>query len=326
MSVRPTSSCATERPCTCAPCEPTTGRRCAPSSSPSRRIRSGFASSGRSTWTGQRRGRSTSTMRIGSDWSWRAGNPRAIIAHAAYVRLDHERAEVAFLVADAWQGRGISTILLAHLAEVAEQHGISTLFAQVLPHNHRMIDVFRESGFPVELRSAPDALEVELPTSLSTAAVERFEERERIGAVAAVRSFLEPRSVAVIGASRRRGTIGGEILHNLLAAEFSGAVYAVNDKADVVQSLPAYRSVRRHSRRGRVGDRGGSRRAGGTSRARVRGRRRAQPARDLVGVRGDRCRGRRPPARAARGVPRRRDPDRRSQLPGRAQHVPATCG
>ncbi len=172
-----------------------------------------------------------------------SGNPRAIIAHAAYVRIDDERAEVAFLVADAWQGRGISTILLAHLAEVAEQHEISTFFAQVLPHNRRMIEVFRESGFPVKLRSSPDALEVELPTSLSDAAVERFEERERIGAVAAVRSFLEPCSVAVIGASRRRGTIGGEILHNLLAAEFCGAVYAVNDKADMVQSLPAYRSV-----------------------------------------------------------------------------------
>lgn len=172
-----------------------------------------------------------------------SGNPRAIIAHAVYVRIDPERAEVAFLVADAWQARGISTILLAHLAEVAEQHGISTLFAQVLPHNYRMIQVFRESGFPVKLRSAPETLEIELPTSLSAAAVERFEERERIGAVAAVRSFLEPSSVAVIGASRRRGTIGGEILHNLLAAGFSGAVYAVNNKADVVQSLPAYRSV-----------------------------------------------------------------------------------
>jgi acetyl coenzyme A synthetase (ADP forming)-like protein len=171
------------------------------------------------------------------------GNPSLIIAHAAYVRMDYERAEVAFLVADAWQGRGISTILLAHLAEVAEQHGFATLFAHVLPNNHRMIDVFRESGFPVKLRSTPDALEVELPTSLSEAAVERFEERERIGAIAAVRSFFEPKSVAVIGASRRRGTIGGELLHNLLAAEFEGAVYAVNDKADVVQSLPAYRSV-----------------------------------------------------------------------------------
>ena len=172
------------------------------------------------------------------------GDPSVIVAHAAYVRMDSQRVEVAFLVADAWQGRGISTILLAHLAEVAEQHGFSTLFAHVLPNNHRMIDVFRESGFPVKLQSMPDAVEVEMPASLSAAAIERFEERERIGAVAAVQSFLAPRSVAVIGASRRRGTVGGEILHNLLAGEFTGAVHAVNDKADVVQSLPAHRSVR----------------------------------------------------------------------------------
>ena len=172
-----------------------------------------------------------------------SGNPRAIIAHGAYVRIDYNRAEVAFLVADAWQGRGISTILLAHLAEVAEQHGLSTLFAQVLPNNYRMIQVFRESGFPVKIRSTPDVLEVELPASLSAEGVARFEERERIGAVAAVKSFLEPSSVAVIGASRKRSTIGGELLHNLLAAEFNGPVYAVNDKAAVVQSLPAYRSV-----------------------------------------------------------------------------------
>ena len=171
------------------------------------------------------------------------GRPYGIVAHAAYVRIDATRAEVAFLVADAWQGRGISTILLAHLAQVAERHGISTFVAEVLPHNHRMIDVFRQSGFPVELHSTPDALEIELPTSLSPGAVARFDERERIGAVAAVRSFLEPSSVAVIGASRQRGTIGGEILHNLLTAEFNGPVYAVNDKADVVQSLPAYPSV-----------------------------------------------------------------------------------
>ena len=162
------------------------------------------------------------------------GTPRRVIAHAAYVRLGPKpvhprrggngRAEVAFLVADAWQGRGISTILLAQLADVAQQHGIATFEAKVLPDNHRMIGVFRASGFPVELHSTPGAIEIELPTSLSGEALACFEERERQAAVAAVRAFLEPSSVAVIGASRRRDTVGGQILHNLLASEFAGPV------------------------------------------------------------------------------------------------------
>ena len=172
-----------------------------------------------------------------------SGTPRSVVAHAAYVRQENGAAEIAFMVADAWQGKGISTILLAHLAEVANRHGISTFTAEVLPANHRMIEVFRESGFPVDMHSAPDAIAIELPTSLSEDAIARFEERERIAAVAAVRSFLEPRSVAVIGASRHRGTVGGEVLHNLLSGEFEGAVYAVNAHAEVVQSLPAYSSV-----------------------------------------------------------------------------------
>ena len=88
----------------------------------------------------------------------------------AYIRIDDDRAEVAFLVADAWQGRGISTIMLAHLAAAADQHGISSFAAEVLPANHRMIDVFRQSGFPIETRSTPDAIEIEFPTSLSPSA------------------------------------------------------------------------------------------------------------------------------------------------------------
>ncbi len=166
-----------------------------------------------------------------------------IIAHAAYIRTVGDRAEVAFVVADAWQGHGISTIMLGQLAGVAERHGITTFTAEVLPTNHKMIEVFRGSGFPVDLRSTPDAIKIELPTSFSEEAVLRFEERERTAAVAAVRSFLEPRSVAVIGASRRRGTIGGEILRNILTGEFQGALYAVNPRAEVVQSLPAYPSI-----------------------------------------------------------------------------------
>jgi acetate---CoA ligase (ADP-forming) len=172
------------------------------------------------------------------------GSPARIVAHAAYLRTGPGRAEVAFMVTDQMQGFGISTILLAHLAAVAERHGIATFTAEVRAANHRMVGVFRDSGFPVEVRSAPDAIHIELPTSLSPAALTRFEDRDRIAAVEAVRRVLEPRSVAVIGASRDRDSIGGLVLHNLLTFGLNGHVYPVNRHADTVQSLPAYRSVR----------------------------------------------------------------------------------
>jgi acetyl coenzyme A synthetase (ADP forming)-like protein len=171
------------------------------------------------------------------------GPRHAIVAHGAYMRLDEHRAEVAFMVSDAWQGRGIATIMLAHLAATAEEHGISTLFAEVLPHNHRMIDVFGESGFPVKRHRKPDVIEIELPTAMSEQTQEHFEQRDRTAAIAALRSFLEPHAVAVIGASRRRRTIGGELWHNLLQGGFTGELYAVNDKARTVQGRHAHRSI-----------------------------------------------------------------------------------
>ncbi|HEX2051673.1 MAG TPA: GNAT family N-acetyltransferase [Actinomycetota bacterium] len=173
------------------------------------------------------------------------GDDGAIAGHVAYQRADEtDRAEVALAIADSMQGRGLGTILLAHLAQAAEGAGVSVFVADVLPQNHRMIEVFRESGFPVAMRTEPGVIHVELPTSLSPAALERFEGRERTAAVAAMRTFLAPRSVAVVGASRTRGTIGGEVFHNLVATGFEGPVYPVNPKAEVVQSVVAYPSVR----------------------------------------------------------------------------------
>jgi acetate---CoA ligase (ADP-forming) len=165
------------------------------------------------------------------------------VGHSAYFRSSEHGAEVAFAVADELQGHGLGTILLAHLAEVAVQHGIATFEAEVLPQNHRMIEVFRESGFPVEVRSVPGSIHVELPTSLGSEAVKRFEDRDRRAAAAAVSRFIAPRSVAVIGASRQRDTVGGQIFHNLLDAGFEGTAYPVNREADVVQSVRAYRGV-----------------------------------------------------------------------------------
>ena len=133
----------------------------------------------------------------------------AVVGQGIFIGDGSEGAEVAFAVADRLQGMGLGTLLLAHLAEVASDNGIPVFWAEVMPGNHRMIEVFRESGFPVEMSSLPGAIRIELPTSFADEAVERFEDRDRLAAVAAVRSFLEPGAVAVIGASRDRDTVGG---------------------------------------------------------------------------------------------------------------------
>lgn len=172
-----------------------------------------------------------------------AGADRRIIAHAAYSRIDSERAEVAFLVADAWQGRGVSTILLAHLAEAASEHGIATFTAEVLPANHRMIEVFRESGFAVEVRADPDVVKVSFPTELTPKGQAAFDERDRLAAVAAVQHVLLPRSVALVGASHRPGSVGAALLANLRAAGFTGPLYAVGRHARAIDGLAVHRSA-----------------------------------------------------------------------------------
>jgi acyl-CoA synthetase (NDP forming) len=153
------------------------------------------------------------------------------------------RAEVAFAVADEMQGRGLATVLLAHLAQEASARGIGEFVATVLPENRRMINVFRDSGFPVVVHASAEGIEVEFPTDLGEAARARFEDRDRMAAVAAVERVLRPRSVAVIGASRRPDSFGGATFRHALAAGFRGELYPVNPNVDFVGSRRALASV-----------------------------------------------------------------------------------
>jgi L-amino acid N-acyltransferase YncA len=102
-----------------------------------------------------------------------------VVAHAGWERDPDrpERAEVAFAIADAMQHNGLGTILLGQLIEAADQAGVAVLSAEVLPQNHRMLHVFRDSGFPVTTRTLPGVVLVELATSRSSAALERFSPR-----------------------------------------------------------------------------------------------------------------------------------------------------
>lgn len=167
-----------------------------------------------------------------------------LIAVGRYERLpDRDEAEVAFLVEDAHQGRGLGSVLLEHLAAAAQERGIRRFVAEVLSENRKMISIFMEAGY--EPTRSYDEGVVHLvfdiaPTDAQQ--VVRFEREQRAESRSITR-LLTPRSVAVIGASNDPTKIGYAVLANLLAAGFSGPVYPVNTQADLVQELPAHRDV-----------------------------------------------------------------------------------
>src|SRR4051794_20186215 len=129
------------------------------------------------------------------------GTPTAIVGHAMYTAADEETVEVAFILPEAMQGRGLGTVLLAHLAAAAESRGYHTMVAEVLPQNARMLDVMRQSGFPFEISSQPGSVRAVSPVSLSSAGITTFEARDHASAVAAVRHPLQPATGAAGGAS-----------------------------------------------------------------------------------------------------------------------------
>jgi acetyl coenzyme A synthetase (ADP forming)-like protein len=167
-----------------------------------------------------------------------------IVALANYVRLRApEAAEVAFSVADAYQGRGVGTRLLEQLAAQASQHGIKRFVAEVIAENTAMMRVFEDAGFEVTRTLSQGEVEVAFPIQPTEEYVARIAERDHVAVVASLRPFFEPTSVAVFGASARRGTIGGELFRNILEADFTGAAYPINLKAEPVAGVRAYRSA-----------------------------------------------------------------------------------
>jgi acetyl coenzyme A synthetase (ADP forming)-like protein len=168
-----------------------------------------------------------------------------IVALAQYSRFknDPARAEAAFLVADAMQGRGVGTRLLEQLAEHARARGVGTFHAWVMGANHRMLQVFVDSGFAVQSKSERGVIEVALSLEQTPAFQSRSAERASVAARASLRPFFEPTSVAVVGASRERGTVGAEIVNNLRSTGYRGAIYPVHLTAPEIQGLPAYRRL-----------------------------------------------------------------------------------
>ncbi len=166
-----------------------------------------------------------------------------IIAVGRYDRVDATKAEVAFLVEDAHQGRGVGQLLLEHLAEAARERGFTKFVAEVLPDNVRMIQVFREQGYRVAGGISDGVMQLEFGLDPTDTSVGVVQAREHRAEAASMRRFFDVRSVAVVGASRRQDTIGQTLVRNLVLGDFTGTVYAVNPQTEAVSGLPAYGSV-----------------------------------------------------------------------------------
>ncbi|MGW6538988.1 GNAT family N-acetyltransferase [Streptomyces sp. NPDC055051] len=178
------------------------------------------------------------------------------IATVRYDRIDArglpasepaDEAEVAFLVQDAHQGRGVASALLEHIAAVARERGIRRFAAEVLPANTKMIKVFTDAGY-TQKRSFEDGsvrLHLDLEPTDRSLAVQRA--REQRAEARSVQRLLAPGSVAVVGAGRTPGGVGRTVLRNLLGEGFTGQVYAVNPALDApaaeLDGVPAFPSV-----------------------------------------------------------------------------------
>jgi acyl-CoA synthetase (NDP forming)/GNAT superfamily N-acetyltransferase len=149
-------------------------------------------------------------------------------------------AEVALVVDDAHQGRGIGTVLLEHLAAAARERGITEFRANVLPSNRRMLSVFRSAGFQTTRQLADGVVDVTLELTPDERGLAVIEARERQAEAASVARLLAPRAVAVVGAE---DGLAGALVRALVAGGYRGSVHPVAPGAAAVSGVPAVARV-----------------------------------------------------------------------------------
>ena len=161
-----------------------------------------------------------------------------------YERLDREAAEVAFTIEDAYQGRGLGSVFLEHIAAAARERGLSRFVAEVLPANRKMLRVFEEAGY-VFASAVDDGvahLTFELAPTEDSQAVAYS--REHRAEARSVERLLRPGSVVVVGASRREEAVGSWLLRAVRDGGFRGRLYGVNPAVDQIEGVPCFPSVR----------------------------------------------------------------------------------
>jgi acyl-CoA synthetase (NDP forming)/RimJ/RimL family protein N-acetyltransferase len=179
--------------------------------------------------------------------AWQAGR---LVGVASYEAIGKPgTAEIAFAVPDDMHHRGIATLLLEHLVSLARRRELQAFTAETLTENAAMLRVFADAGLPVQRRSADGVIELTFPLPGGDAEealdsyLESVARRESRADVASLRYLLRPESVAIVGASRKPGTVGHAILRNVMTCGFTGRVYAVNPHVTYARTMEAARCV-----------------------------------------------------------------------------------
>jgi acyl-CoA synthetase (NDP forming)/GNAT superfamily N-acetyltransferase len=159
---------------------------------------------------------------------------------------DMSEGEVAFVVDESYHRRGVGTLLLEHLAALAMRNGLTRFVAYVLSDNYDMRRVFADAGLNVTSRYEDGTSCLVVSLVESERYLQAVGDRERRADVESLRPLLQPRSVVVIGASRRKGSVGRAVFDNIRQFGFAGSIYAVNAAAgpdERIGEAPACRSV-----------------------------------------------------------------------------------
>ncbi|WP_035805701.1 bifunctional acetate--CoA ligase family protein/GNAT family N-acetyltransferase [Kitasatospora mediocidica] len=168
---------------------------------------------------------------------------RELVGAADYeiVRERPDAAEIALAVADRWQHHGVATLLLEHLLHAAREQGVRTIEADTLAGNRAVHQVFADLGLRVHRRLDHGEIRVRVPLDETDEHYRSaVEERGRSADVASLVPLLRPRSVAVVGASQRPGSVGRTVLEKIRQGGFRGELWAVNPHARQIADEPAY--------------------------------------------------------------------------------------
>ncbi|NHC46498.1 bifunctional acetate--CoA ligase family protein/GNAT family N-acetyltransferase [Motilibacter aurantiacus] len=168
----------------------------------------------------------------------------ALIGVAGWVREGADEAEVALLVSDARQRLGIGTLLLEHLAADARAHGVRRFVAETLAENVAMLRVFDDLGFAVTREVDQESVHVTCSVLPDESTIAAVDERERRAGVRSLAPVMAPRSVVVVGAGRRPGSVGNELLRCVTEAGFTGDVYAVGRADGDLHGVRVHHDVR----------------------------------------------------------------------------------